>query len=82
MSKMGMAEQYRKKFNKCVDDIYEYLSYFNSNSATRPEAFDSYFNKVDEIKFKLDICENVKDYKKVVSLGALENESDVWDRPR
>lgn len=81
MSKLGMANQYRKKFNKCVDDIYEYLNYFNSNSATRPGAFDSYFNKIDEIKFKLDICENVKDYNKIVSLEALENESAIWDKP-
>lgn len=80
-SRLGMANEYRKKFNKCVDDIYEYLSYFNSNSATRPEAFDSYFDKIDEIKFKLEICENIKDYRKIVSLEALEYECDIWDKP-
>lgn len=79
-SKLGMANEYRKKFNKCVDDIYEYLGYFNSNSATKPDAFESYFNKIDELRFKLDICENTKDYKKIVSLEALENELDIWDK--
>ena len=80
-SKLGMAREYRNIFNNCVDDIYEYLGFIQAPSkSVEAESIKSYFDKLDEIKFKLDICEDERDFNKIVSLEALEDECGIWDR--